>query len=64
MTALVLAGPSGHAEHDTGPRHPERAARLGAVMDGVRALGPNQEIVAAAFDEAPMDALERVHDPH
>jgi acetoin utilization deacetylase AcuC-like enzyme len=61
MTALILAGPSG-LEHDTGPRHPERPARLAAVMDGVRALGPDQEIVVPAFDEAPMDALERVHD--
>jgi acetoin utilization deacetylase AcuC-like enzyme len=61
MTALILAGPSGQ-EHDTGPRHPERPARLTAVMDGVRALGPDQEIIVPAFDEAPMDALERVHD--
>jgi acetoin utilization deacetylase AcuC-like enzyme len=30
-------------------------------MDGVRALGPDQEIVLPAFDEAPMEALERVH---
>jgi acetoin utilization deacetylase AcuC-like enzyme len=62
VTALVLAGPSGQSEHDTGPRHPERPARLTAVMDGVRALGPDQEIVAPAFDEAPLEALERVHD--
>ena len=34
-------------EHDGGPRHPERPARLVAVMEGVRALGPEQEIVAA-----------------
>ena len=36
MTALVLAGPTGLTEHDGGPRHPERPARLAAVMDGVR----------------------------
>ncbi len=32
-------------------------------MEGVRALGPDQEIVAPVFDEASMDELARVHDP-
>ena len=40
MTTLVVAGPSGLTEHDGGPRHPERPSRLVAVMEGVRALGP------------------------
>jgi len=63
MTSLVLAGPSGLTEHDVGPGHPERPARLAAVMDGVRALGPEQEIVTPAFIEASLDELARVHDP-
>jgi acetoin utilization deacetylase AcuC-like enzyme len=32
-------------------------------MEGVEALGPDQEVVAPAFDEASMDELARVHDP-
>jgi acetoin utilization deacetylase AcuC-like enzyme len=63
MTVLVVAGPSGLAEHEGGPRHPERPSRLAAVMDGVHALGPEHEIVAPAFGEAPLDELVRVHDP-
>ena len=63
MTALIVAGPSGLTEHDGGPRHPERPSRLVAVMDGVRALGPEQEIVTPAFGEASMEELARVHDP-
>jgi acetoin utilization deacetylase AcuC-like enzyme len=63
VTSLVLAGPSGLTEHDVGPGHPERPARLAAVMDGVRALGPELEIVTPAFVEASHDELARVHDP-
>jgi acetoin utilization deacetylase AcuC-like enzyme len=37
--------------------------RLVAVMDGVRALGTEQEIVTLDFGEASMDELARVHDP-
>ena len=63
MTALVVAGPSGLAEHDGGPRHPEQPSRLVAVMEGVEALGPEHEVISPAFDEASMDELARVHDP-
>jgi acetoin utilization deacetylase AcuC-like enzyme len=63
VTLLVVAGPSGLTEHDVGPHHPERPSRLAAVMEGVRALGPGQEIVTPAFGEASMGDLTRVHDP-
>ena len=63
MTTLVVAGPSGLSEHDGGPRHPERPSRLVAVMEGVRALGPEHEIVSPDVREASMDELTRVHDP-
>src|SRR3984957_3740042 len=63
VTSLVLAGPSGLVEHDVGPGHPEQPARLVAVMEGVRALGPEQEIVTPAFGEASLEQLARVHDP-
>ena len=63
VTALVVAGPSGLTEHDVGPGHPERPSRLAAVMEGVRALGAEQEMVMPAFGEASLDELARVHDP-
>ena len=63
MTALLVAGPSGLVEHDGGPRHPEQPSRLVAVMEGVRALGPEQEIVTLDFGEASMDEMARVHAP-
>ena len=53
MTALVVAGPSGLTEHDGGARHPERPSRLVAVMDGVRALGPEHEVVPLASTRRP-----------
>jgi len=62
VTALVLAGPSGQDGHDGGARHPERPARLTAVMEGVRALGPEHEVIVPAFGEASMEDLARVHD--
>jgi acetoin utilization deacetylase AcuC-like enzyme len=63
VTSLVVAGPVGLTEHDVGPGHPERSTRLVAVMEGVRALGTEQEIVTPAFGEASLEELERVHDP-
>jgi acetoin utilization deacetylase AcuC-like enzyme len=63
VTALIVAGPSGLAEHDGGPRHPERPSRLVAVMAGVRTVAAEHEVVSPAFDGAAMDELARVHDP-
>jgi acetoin utilization deacetylase AcuC-like enzyme len=62
VTTLVVAGPSGATEHDEGGRHPERPARVVAVMDGVRDLGLDS-VVSPAVTQAPMDALTRVHAP-
>ncbi len=64
MSALVVAGPSGVTEHDGGPQHPERTARLAAVMEGVGALaGDGVELVTPELRDAPMEALARVHSP-
>ncbi len=63
MTTLVVAGPTGIAEHDGGSYHPEQPARLFAVMDGVRALGLEDEVVYPAVSEAPVAELSRVHSP-
>jgi acetoin utilization deacetylase AcuC-like enzyme len=61
MTTLVVAGPTGIAEHDGGPYHPEQPARIFAVMEGVRALGLEDEVVYVLAREATMDELKRVH---
>ncbi len=61
MTTLVVAGPAGISEHDGGPYHPEQQSRLFAVMDGVRALELEDEVVYPAVREASLDELSRVH---
>ncbi|MEZ4587385.1 MAG: histone deacetylase [Gemmatimonadales bacterium] len=55
--APVFSQPS-CLEHDTGPRHPESAARLRAVREAVAAADP-----AALRDVGPanLDSIERVH---
>ncbi len=59
---LTVIGPSGGTSHDGG-RHPERPARIGAVMEGVTEVGVvlagEMEIVPA--DLADVAALARVH---
>jgi acetoin utilization deacetylase AcuC-like enzyme len=59
---LTVIGPSGEQGHDGGG-HPERPARIDAVMAGVgdvgRLLGSDLEMVPA--EAAPLAALERVH---
>jgi acetoin utilization deacetylase AcuC-like enzyme len=57
---LIGADPS-FAEHDTGPGHPERAARLGAVKDGIGRSGISDALVHLEAREATMEELERVH---
>ena len=61
MTPLVVAGPAGISEHDGGPDHPEQPSRLFAVMEGVRALGLEDEVVYPAIREASVDEMSRVH---
>ncbi len=64
MSALVVAGPSGATTHDGGPQHPERQARVRAVMDGVSTLErAGVDVVWSDVEEAPMEALTRVHSP-
>lgn len=50
-----------YGDHDTGPGHPERAARLGAFVEGLEAGG----LSSASFFEparAPASAIAAVHD--
>lgn len=61
MTPLVVAGPAGISEHDGGPYHPEQQSRLFAVMDGVRALGLEDDVVYPPIREASVEEMSRVH---
>jgi acetoin utilization deacetylase AcuC-like enzyme len=47
--------------HDTGPHHPERPARLDAVLAGIRAAGVEEALIEVAPEPASRAALERVH---
>jgi acetoin utilization deacetylase AcuC-like enzyme len=50
-------------DHDTGRGHPERPARLRAVIDGVHAAGAGDAAVFVAPRPATRDELGRVHSP-
>ena len=60
MTVLVETHPA-YLRHDTGPHHPERPARLEAVLAGIRSAGVDDAIVEVAPAPAPRAAIERVH---
>jgi len=48
-------------QHDTGPGHPERPARLRAVEAGVEAAGLGEALVRFTPTPAPRDAVRAVH---
>ena len=50
-----------YLDHDTGPGHPERPARLQAVLAGVDEAGVRDALVRCAPRPATRDELERVH---
>ncbi|MCU0311542.1 MAG: histone deacetylase [Acidimicrobiales bacterium] len=60
MTILVASHPQ-FLLHDTGHGHPERPARLTAVMAGLDAAGLREEMVVFEPEPAPWEAVERVH---
>ncbi|MDQ1375269.1 MAG: hypothetical protein QOJ09_2607 [Actinomycetota bacterium] len=60
VAVLVLTHPQ-YLRHDTGPHHPERPARLEAVLAGIDAAGLEEALVHVAPTPAPRAALERVH---
>jgi acetoin utilization deacetylase AcuC-like enzyme len=47
--------------HDTGPGHPERPARLSALVSRLKADGTWKELQHLILDPAPEDAILRVH---
>ena len=61
MAAVLLATHPRLLEHDTGPGHPERPARLGAVLDGIAASGLDDALVRVDPRPATRDELEAVH---
>lgn len=60
MTILLGTHPS-FAEHLATVRHPERPARLGAVLTGIRESPAAEAVVAFAPEPASREELERVH---
>ncbi|MBM3673371.1 MAG: histone deacetylase [Actinobacteria bacterium] len=58
---LVLATDPLFERHDTGRGHPERAARLGAVSDGIAASGVVDGVHRLEIRDATRAELERVH---
>jgi acetoin utilization deacetylase AcuC-like enzyme len=58
---LLLATDDRFAEHDTGPGHPERAARLQAVEAGLVIADLGSDLVVLPRREATRAELERVH---
>jgi acetoin utilization deacetylase AcuC-like enzyme len=58
---LILAGPTGGSEHDGGSSHPERPARIDAVMAGVADLHLGHELLAVPAAPARPVELARVH---
>jgi acetoin utilization deacetylase AcuC-like enzyme len=59
MDLVLLTHPS-FADHDTGPHHPERPARLAAVLEGIRASAAS--LVEVEPPKADVELLGLVHD--
>jgi len=58
----VLLGSDGRfLDHETGPRHPERPARLAAVLRGIAAAGIDEAVLPFAPRPATRAELELVH---
>lgn len=58
---LLFSTHEAYLDHLTGPRHQERPARLGAVIDGAALAGV--ELTPVEPRRATVTELERVHDP-
>jgi len=59
--AVLLYTDERFREHDTGPHHPERAARIGAVETGLVQHGLSDALVRVTPRPATDDELQRVH---
>ena len=61
MAGCLLVTHGRYLDHDTGHGHPERPARLEAVLAGVRAAGVDGALTAVEPRAATRAELERVH---
>lgn len=59
---LILAGPVGETEHERGS-HPERPARITAVLDGIADLRLGSDMVTVGPAQVTRADLARVHSP-
>ncbi len=60
--AVLLVTSERYVEHETGRWHPERPARMGAVLRGIDAAGVGDALVRIAPRAATRDEVVRVHD--
>ena len=60
---ILLGRHEGFALHDTGRSHPERPARLEAVLRGVAESGVAEDVVEFRPRQATLEELSRVHSP-
>jgi acetoin utilization deacetylase AcuC-like enzyme len=60
--SLIIAGPTGAEMHEKGG-HPERPARIAAVMAGIGDLHLGSDLTVVPATPAEMDQLARVHAP-
>ncbi len=58
---ILFATHEAYLEHLTGPTHPERPERLGAVIDGARYADVVDALVPVVVRPASLEQLERVH---
>lgn len=60
---VLLSTSERYLEHDAGRGHPERPARLGAVLRGAEAAGLDEDLVRVAPRAATRGELEALHPP-
>jgi acetoin utilization deacetylase AcuC-like enzyme len=63
VSRIAVVSTIGQDRHDTGPRHPERAARLEAVERGITGAQLDADLVRVAPRVAARDELLLAHDP-
>jgi acetoin utilization deacetylase AcuC-like enzyme len=61
--SVLLVTHDAFSRHDTGPHHPESAARLAAVRAGIEAAGIGEAVVPVSPREATLAELTTVHTP-
>jgi acetoin utilization deacetylase AcuC-like enzyme len=58
---LIVAGPTGTVEHEGEASHPEQQGRIFSVMEGIRSLGLEDEVIYPPTPRAELGDLRRVH---